>query len=154
MKQKKQSSNWYIAATHYLTAGFAIPFIINLIAGFTLLPLINKIELNVLTTLFNLILLALSVWFGVMYSAKYLKRTYIIQNREAIIKSSTTYMVVLMTAYFALPFFTGHVNLSNILSYSISAVIFLSVRAISFYAASKKYVSNDEIGSNASSATA
>jgi hypothetical protein len=43
MKEKKVSADWYIAATHWLTAGFAIPFIIIFVSSM-LLPTPKDVE--------------------------------------------------------------------------------------------------------------
>ena len=138
MKQKKQSSNWYIAATHYLTAGFAIPLIIGVIAGFVIVPFITAIGSEILVMLFVLVISSLSVWLGVMYSARYLKRTYIISNPGAIIKLSTAYGVILGGGFLTLQIFMNDVSLTT----NLYDLMFLGVRVAVFYVASNKYIGN------------
>lgn len=146
MKQKKQSSNWYIAATHYLTAGFVIPLIMGLVASFALIPLLN-IGSEILIVLFNLIVLALSVWFGVMYSARYLRSAYVIQNPKPIINLSTTYMVVLVMAFLIV-----QILMKNIVGmYILYGFVFFGVRVALFYIASSKYIGVSGISSDAPS---
>ena len=144
MKQKKQSSNWYIAATHYLTAGFAIPLIIGLIAAFTLFPLLEKTGSEILVILSNIVLLVLSIWFGVMYSARYLRSTYIIQNPKPIINISTIYMVVLVTIFLIIQILIKNTVGINILYDS----VFFGVRVALFYIASSKYIGISETNSD------
>jgi len=139
MKEKKKSSNWYIAATHYLTAGFAIPLIIGLIVTFILLPLI-KLDSLLLTMVFVLAIRVLSVWLGTIYSANYLKRTYIIEDKDKIINLATTYLVVLNLGYILLNTLIGKAAGTDIL-YSFIGFIIV---AFLFYVVSKKYIQNTE----------
>ncbi len=139
MKEKKKSSNWYIAATHYLTAGFAIPFIIGLVATFILLPLI-KLGSSLLIMVFLLVIRILSIWLGTIYSANYLKKTYIIENKDKIINLATTYLVVLNGGYILLNILIGKAT-GIALVYSFVGFI---IAAFLFYIISKKYIQNTE----------
>ncbi len=83
MKERKKSSNWYMAATHYLTAGFAIPFVIGLVATLLVrVGLSTFFSVPLLLTIFLLVIGVLSIWLGTMYSANYLKKAYIIDDKD------------------------------------------------------------------------
>ncbi|MFH1423882.1 MAG: hypothetical protein ABIG29_02955 [Candidatus Nealsonbacteria bacterium] len=139
MKEKKKSSNWYIAATHYLTAGFVIPLIIGLIASFILLPLI-KFGSPLLIMVFLLAIRILSIWLGTIYSANYLKKTYIIGDKAKIINLATMYLVVLNGGYILLQIFMGKAAGVAI----IYSFVDFSIAAFLFYIISKKYIQNTE----------
>jgi hypothetical protein len=82
MKPKKQSAYWNIAATHYLTAGFAMPFLVGLVINFTVVPLIpSDLSKELLIGISIMVLVAfkiIAVWLGVWYSARYLAKNYVI----------------------------------------------------------------------------
>ena len=55
MKEKKQSKDWYVAVTHYLTAGFAIPWVIVLVLGIPLTILIGTSHIMFLTIAMSIV---------------------------------------------------------------------------------------------------
>ncbi len=93
----KESAVWYVAATHYLTAGFAIPLVVNLAYGFFGPQLLGPETL--LYVLIGIALGVMGVWLGVKYSANYLKKRYVIQDARRVVFLSTTYMAVLYFLY-------------------------------------------------------
>ncbi len=138
MKERKQSKDWYIAATHWLTAGFAIPFIIALVVGIPAIALIGKNNTIVLTIIMSAVWI-LSIWLGVMYAAKYVNKTYIVKNNENIAKLATIYLGVLGGGY-------RLINLSKgITTESIIDIVFFVVGVTIFYTLSKKYIKNSEV---------
>lgn len=146
MKEPKKSANWYIAATHFLTAGFAIPLIGSLIFGFIIAPLLVRIDSVLLVAASSLIITALAVWFGVMYSARYLKRTYIIEDKGKIVRFSIAYLIVLSIGFLLLQIFLGKPGDMDIL-FNISN---LGLRAVLFYVASNKYITYNAYAKTAS----
>ncbi len=85
-KSPKISSKWNIAATHYLTAGFAMPIIINLLVGI------------IFDNPGNIIVIGswlLGIIAGVIYSARYVRKTYIIKDVVAISRITVLYNVVI-----------------------------------------------------------
>jgi len=140
MKEKKKSANWYIAATHYLTAGFAIPFLIGLAASFILLPLI-ELGSTLLITIFLLVVRLLAIWFGVMYAANYLKKTYIIEDKNKIVNLATMYFVVLNGGWWGISTIISGKRVGVDVVFSLLNFIIL---APLFYLFSKKYISNTE----------
>lgn len=139
MKEKKKSSNWFIAATHYLTAGFAIPFLIGIVANFILIPLI-KLGSITLLMLFAWVVKILAIWLGIMYSANYLKKTYIIDDKEKIVNLSTIYFVVLNVGYTLIQIIIGKIVGSDIAYF----LLFVIVASFLFYLFSKKHIQNTD----------
>ncbi|HBX49541.1 MAG: hypothetical protein UR66_C0004G0120 [Candidatus Moranbacteria bacterium GW2011_GWE1_35_17] len=138
MKEKKQSANWYIAATHYLTAGFAIPFVIGLIVGIPVFLILGKDEI-LLSNAVNLISAPIIVWLGVMYSAKYINKTYLIKDSQKIINLATIYLVII----------AGGLNMRSAIMDNFDVVSILGIvrvvaMAIVFYITSKKYIKNTD----------
>ncbi|MDB5204135.1 MAG: hypothetical protein JWP09_163 [Candidatus Taylorbacteria bacterium] len=93
MKEKKVSPDWYIAATHWLTAGFVVPFLLALVLGIPLAIILGKDNITLLSLSF-VVINVLSVWLGVMYSAKYLAKTYIIKDSNQIAILATVFLVL------------------------------------------------------------
>jgi len=122
---RKQSANWYIAATHYLTAGFVIPllmmFVLGIILGF--LPVLPKAVMYLL----YLVVMALVIWLATIYSANFLKKKYIIKDKNKIVNLAMIYLVVL-----------GVIGL--VLQFSVLYILVLAVEAVVFYLGSKKYI--------------
>ena len=123
---RKQSANWYIAATHYLTAGFVIPILTILILGLFIgfLPILSPI----VSGLFYFVVIALAVWLGVIYSANFLKKTYIVKNKDKIVNLSTIYLIIL-----------GIIGLT-VFGFSIFDCIILAIMAVVFYLGSRRYI--------------
>jgi len=135
MKEKKISADWYIAATHWLTAGFAIPLIIGFVAAIPLAlffakeAIIFQISISVLSIL--------SVWLGVMYSASYVNKTYVIKNPLVIVKIATVYLVVIgggLRLY----------EVSQTKTVGIEFITFIIGVAV-FYFTSKRYIKSSEV---------
>ena len=76
-----------------------------------------------------------------MYSARYLKRTYIIENEVNIVNLSTTYLVVLNVVYILFQVFYGKI-IGSAITYTFIKFI---VRAILFYVFSRRYLADTEI---------
>ena len=123
MKEKKQSKNWNIAATHYLTAGFAIPFIINLVLGFPITTLIGEDNQTLLTFTTSIIWI-FGIWPGVIYSANYVNKTYIIKNSGNIVKLATIYFGVLngVVGLLFLP-----LSITNLIIHALSFIVGITV---------------------------
>ena len=103
-QERKPASNWYVATTHYLTGGLITSALISGIAGFVLSSLI-KVENDFLSTTINLIANILALWLGIIYSANYLNRHYIINNRIRVVNLSTIYYLVANSIFIGLFYF-------------------------------------------------
>lgn len=135
MKEKKQSANWNIAATHYLTSGLAMPFLVAIVLGIPTFLIIGK-DNALLEVIANSALWLLGIWLGVRYSAKYLAKTYIINDNNKVIRLATIYLAVL----------GGIVRINKMdkgisLEIAVDFVLFIGI-VIAFYLFSKKYVHN------------
>lgn len=93
MDTRKASAPWYIAATHYLTAGFAIPFIGGFIVGIVMAILGLSPQSGPLSGLYLAPLSLLMLYFGVQYSARFIQRRYIITDAMQIVNLSTAYLI-------------------------------------------------------------
>lgn len=137
-KLPKKSPAWNIAATHYLTSGFAMPILIGLAVDI-LFGRQNS----------TIILLAWPVGIaaGVMYSAKYVNKTYKIENVVTISKMTATYNVALyalliINAAFK-PFTDGVSGLVSTYFSAVSAVtwaILATISSLLLYILSNKYL--------------
>lgn len=147
MKEKKKSQDWYIAATHYLTAGFAMPFIIGLVVMLLVnVGLLSFLSTPSLSKLFLLMVRILAIWLGTMYSANYLKNKYIIGDKDKIVNLATMYFVVLNLGYLLIVIFSSGGLIGEKLAginvvYSFFEFV---VAAFLFYIFSKKYIKNTE----------
>jgi len=141
MKEKKQSPHWYIAITHYLTAGFVIPLLVMigtlyLVAWlFILYPDILAKLNEVIVSLFMLI----AIWLGVIYSAKFIDKKYIIIDSAKVINYSTGIMVILFIISRIIELVSKGLNMTLVINlvYSVLAITI-------FYFTSKKYVHNTQ----------
>jgi len=141
-RTRKQSLNWYIAATHYLTSGFFFPGLAALILAFIIIPLIGLKTLLLPPVYFLFILGSwiLGMWWGVMYSARHLNKWYIIKEKRKIVSLSTNYYIVLYIIGVVCQFILNGVTIITI----VYAVIFLGITTFLFYLFSKKYIKDED----------
>jgi hypothetical protein len=139
MNEKQRKPDWYVAATHYLTAVFAPSFLVNLVFGLAIAPLIKDWPEAIILVILNSLII-LVIWLGVMYSAKYLSKTYVIENKDNIINSATMYFVVLNSGFVLVRFFAEMINELGLLFGLTWAII----GAVLFHLFSKKYVREDD----------
>jgi hypothetical protein len=134
-KERKESATWYIAATHFLTAGFVVPLIANLLVGFVL---DRTIPGSLTAGVISLVVSVIAVWFGVAYSARYLEKAYIIPDPSKVIRFAIGYYVGLyllsMLGLFAIAFsvIDWQATILQSTTWLASVVV--------FYVASKKFV--------------
>jgi len=98
-KNKKEVKDWYISATHYLTSGFIIPFFVGLLAFVIIFYTAGEENFPKFVLPLSFLWLV-SLWFGVIYSSKYLEKTYIIKNSDKIINLSTLYFLIIVFSFF------------------------------------------------------
>lgn len=138
MVNKKQAATWNIAATHWLTAGFAIPFIVGFI-GAIFLGLVFNVEslkeMKVLISLATVIYLPLIYWFGVMYSARYINKKYIIKDVKEITQLATVYLIIVGGGLRAF-------RIINETGFAFEDIGFIFA-VIAFYIASNKYIHSE-----------
>lgn len=156
--ETKPTSNWYVAATHYLTGGLVAPGMISAIIAYGLNSFINTRDLNIIfNTLLGSIIGILSLGLGIIYSQNYIKRHYIIKDINQVIKTSTIFyfigsIIILILFYafgilYLIAIGLGHHECdvtqfcdpkNLIISYSILTII----ETYLFHILSKKYLNN------------
>jgi len=141
MKERKKSSNWYIAATHFLTAGFAPSFLVNIAVSIIVRSL--NITSPIILYPVGIISCLLAIWVGVLYSANYLKKTYIIEKKESIVNLSSVYYVLLGIVAMGFIIFTS--GKGGGLFSIVYSIVFITIQIALFYFLSMKYVSNTEV---------
>jgi len=138
MKGKKETADWYVAITHWLTSGLAIPFLISLIVTVPISKLIGK-ENQILYIISASIISIFGIWLGVIYSAHYLDKKYIIKNAQKITILSTIFLSVVNGVYFIFTL------LQNSFTTFIIKVLFFVLEIFVFYFVSKRYIHNTTI---------
>ncbi len=97
--QLKTASNGYLGFIHYLLGGLVFPIIIGLFANVILKPIPQGNTTTYIGYVFGLI----GVWVGVWYSAKVLKKRYLINNPKKAANIATVwYFVVAVFVFFVL----------------------------------------------------
>lgn len=135
---KKNVSAWYAAATHFLTAGFVIPFVVRII-GVILFALIIKESNPTINGIVTVVLGVIGIWLGIMYSSKYIYKKYVVSNYKSVINLSTLYLVILevIFAYFLV------INTEVTKTEMYYTLAYYIVLIVSFYLFSKKYITKN-----------
>ncbi len=137
MKEKKQSKDWYIAATHWLTAGVLMPFLIRIVLGTPAVIIIGEDNTALLFVVMEVIWI-IGIWLGVINAAKYINKTYIIKNSKNITKMATIYLGISQGGYILFQLSKG------VTGASIIDIGFFVVGVTVFCILSKKYIKNSE----------
>ena len=128
MKTKKESADWYISATHWLTS----------IIGMTIFGAILVIILAIVypnpefIAYGYLVIYPLMMWLAVKYSAKYVNKTYVIKNVSQIVTLSTIYMVIVGGGFRVIGFASKGIVTPDNIGFLLATIV--------FYFASKKYL--------------
>jgi hypothetical protein len=143
---KKESAAWNVAATHFLTAGFLIPVVTSFIVSFV----VNAMGLtagSLGSQLISRLVWLVSIWFGVMYSARYLARKYVVSDARKITRLSTTYYVVI--AIFLIGGFmllgASNPDIAFDVSGTTITIVTVVIAIVLFYIASTKYIKQDMV---------
>ncbi len=144
MENLKTSSNVWIGFRHFIVAGLAAPILLNLILlalGFTIFPgIINLTGIIGASTIISIIGLVL----GVLYSVRYLKKTFIISSPNSIINISLIWFIVFELLFTLYPYLTGSVetaqSFKDTLTFQFINVIILSA---SFYILNKTFLKSN-----------
>jgi hypothetical protein len=132
MKTKKASAEWYTAATHWLTS-----LIMATILGVVLFILIIIVggDNQIAILLANVIVLPITMYLAVKYSAGYVNKTYIITKADMIVNYSTIYTLIIAGGYRVYTFLKTGIFTYEYVGFIIAFVV--------FYVASKKYIKNN-----------
>ena len=134
---KKKSANWYIAATHLLTAGLVVPFLIGIILALLAYIWVSSTHIILTQVQFQIsiiIIYPVMMFLGSMYSARYINKHYIVSNNVSIANLSVIYLIVLGVLY-RLPILLKGFSYGLALN-ALAFIIGVGV----FYWASKKYI--------------
>ena len=93
-------------------------------------------ENNLWVGIIELILMPVIMWFGVIYSAKYIERTYIVRDSNKIVNLSVIYSIVVIVGLHAYGAFVAKVEYISVATAAVTMAV--------FYLASKKYIKNSE----------
>ena len=118
--ESKPASNWYVAATHYLTGGLVTPGIISGVVGYGLGAVGFNKSNSLVQLAVGLVINIFALWLGIMYSANYISRSYIIRDKAKVVKLSTIYYVLGSAVFIVITFVF---NIILALAYSLSGKI-------------------------------
>jgi len=154
MKPRKESKDWYIATTHWLTAGI-ISFATAFICGFSInmvevllvgIKNLNPQTIYIISSAVGALLGIPSIWLGVMYAAHYVNKNYVIRDKIQITKLASLYLILTGILWG----FLGGTGVATkfgtfiLLIWSIIYIVSLIVQAAVFYIASKRYIQNTD----------
>jgi hypothetical protein len=141
MKKKKQIEDWQIAAIHWLIAGIAMPFLFSAVFGYEVKKIAESFGVIVWMAILGEAIKFALIWLGIVYSAKYITRTFVIKNSEMIVKIATIYLFIFVGG-FRLIFFDS----SSVMNYVFSSMHLISLLVVVpfFYFVSKNYIKNNE----------
>jgi hypothetical protein len=123
-----------------------IPFLTSLAVGYGLSTAGMDVESVPMQLLSNTIWLV-SIWLGVMYSANYIAKKYVVTDASKIVNLSTIYRIVLVTLFIGGGIFMASGDAVTIDSTAATfQVVFAIVGTVVFYIASKKYIKQDSVG--------
>ena len=153
---KKQSSDWYIAATHFSIAGMAVPFLVRVLGSFLpsiLISITPSLTAKIIIIiLFGFIFLVLGIWLGSIYSARLLKKTYVItfESKQRIVRLATIYFVVcrLLLSFFFLGIRGGKFESAVIVSFLSDFLLYVIIGGPLFYYFSQRYITEDSTITN------
>ena len=153
---KKQSSDWYIAATHFSIAGMAVPFLVRVLGSFLpsiLISITPSLTAKIIIIiLFGFIFLVLGIWLGSIYSARLLKKTYVItfESKQRIVRLATIYFVVwqLLSSFFFLGIRGGKFESAVIVSFLSDFLLYVIIGGPLFYYFSQRYITEDSTITN------
>ena len=153
---KKEAKDWWIAMTHFLTAGFVIPLIIIFPGGIILLLLNLPKTLNhfILSPLIGI----LGLYLGVRYSARYLTTHYYIKDKNKIARLATSFYFVIVGPFILFSVFlaiispwllgpaegAGELKL-KLYSRSFWRLFIFIINISLFYIFSKRWIVQDEV---------
>ena len=156
---KKQSSDCYIAATHFSIAGMAVPFLVRVLGSFLpsiLISITPSLTAKIIIIiLFGFIFLVLGIWLGSIYSARLLKKTYVItfESKQRIVRLATIYFVVwqLLSSFFFLGIIGitgGKFDSAVIVSFLSDFLLYVIIGGPLFYYFSQRYITEDSTITN------
>lgn len=141
MKKKKKIKDWQIALVYWLLAGVPAPFLFSAIFGHIVKGIAENFGVIVWLAILGEAVKFFLVWISIIYSAKFITKTFIIKDSENIAKISTIFLCVVLFV-FRVIFFDS----SDIMNYIFSSMHLISLLVIIpfFYFFSRNQIGNIE----------
>ena len=139
MKQKKKQALWYTAATHFLTAGFVVPLVGSVLVVFIYAAIANPFLPSIASVIAIVSSLAF-IWLGVIYSARFIKGRYILDDPKRLVLLSTYYAIGVAVVFTALDLLFPDPAFPLTTATFVTQLGTDVVYIIAFYLASKKYL--------------
>lgn len=130
----KQVPPWWVAATHALTAFFVVPLAVNLGLLYIVFPAL-LIETESITALIIWVIFsAIAIWYGVIYSTKYLDKAYLIAEPGKVVHTALVFAVIFSIVDWIVGLEEG------VGIFYVYGVLINIISLVVFYIASKRYV--------------
>ncbi|MFZ2975146.1 MAG: hypothetical protein WA055_00770 [Candidatus Moraniibacteriota bacterium] len=139
MKKKKKIQDWKIALIHWMLAGVFAPFLVSAIFGYIVKGIANNFGVIVWLAILGEAVKFFLVWISIIYSAKFITKTFAIKDNTNIVRISTIYLCVFLFV-FRIVFFDG----SSVMNYIFSSMHLVSLLVVIpfFYFFSKNQIGN------------
>lgn len=137
--KKKKAANWRIALIHFITVGFIVFFAVPFFLSFALFNnpalsfLVEHIWLTIIT---GLVFESVILWFTILYSANFLKKRYLIKDKNKVVNFSTLYLMLAESVPLAF-----NISIFGLTPKLIGPFVVILI----FYIGSKKYIEETPI---------
>lgn len=139
MENKRVRSNWYIATTHWLTS--EVIFIGGQIIFWGIFQmLVTSLSAIPYTALRLVIVPTLAIWLAVRYSSHYINKKYVINDKNSIVKISTS-LFVGIPLVFLLMIFAYVIKTASVGTNTIAILGIFIMESLLYYFLCKKYIS-------------
>ena len=141
MKKKIKTKDWQIALIYWMLAGIFAPFLFSAIFGHIVKGIANNFGMIVWLAIIGETLKFFLVWISIIYSARFITKTFIIKNNINIVRIST-FILCLSLVSFRIFFFDS----SDLMGYIFSLMHIISLLVITpfFYFFSKKQIGSTD----------
>lgn len=100
-KPLKPARTWYVAATHWLTAGFVMPFIAALVLNMLMGAVDFEPTRGVMEVSIEALIAVLGFGLGSVYAARYIHKKYVIDKPKTIANLAAIYSLVVNAVFVA-----------------------------------------------------
>lgn len=100
-KPLKTARTWYVAATHWLTAGFVMPFIVALVLNILMGAIDFEPTRGIMEVSIEALIAVLGFGLGSVYAARYIHKKYVIDRPKTIANLAAIYSLVVNAIFVA-----------------------------------------------------